>query len=689
MKLRLIILFFILSSGNVLPDFWVPLNGPYMSGGIIDAIACSEDMILAANRGQGVFQSTDAGENWIKINSGISADSLISGFAFGAGGEALMYTDYSLFELDTALGHWEKISLQEIDGINGLYVSSSGAVYIFGTETLYKANSDFSNIDSLANIQVHLMAEDNSSNIFFCSSEKIYSMDNENQYTLINSSMESEKSIQNLFFGGDTIIIAKNRDGFFTNDRESSDWPLLTNEKKDADIIFSFGQMYAFTLDGGLYLSNDYGLYWIEIEVNLSLTISAEEDRQFGICTSGIFIGTGGKGVLKSDLNIAEWTFMNSGFDTYPVIALASDRNNYIYAGISGQLKNGKVFILKNFGESWQETAFSKPVSRLFTNSHDEVFVFSDTDVFKSVDAGENWESLNIGSVNDFTIDKNDYMFMANESELKYSNDNGNSWIKILDLPAYNDCKILSAGYEIWFLALSDSSDNEDNPIVTNFIKFDLNGIITENISGLNRLPTDIYSSWGNYLFMSTPDQGILRSHNGGENWSRYNSGLDNLTVNKLNGFEFENDTIYVATAAGVYYIPSSGDKWFLTDASVDMYCYDFCLDSDDYLYTASGQVYRSAWRISETVTIVEQNSCSDSDIIVFPNPSKDFIHITSPALAEAEVNMYDYTGRIVPVDYSPGNKELILDVNHLSPGCYIIKLMVSGSVEYFPIVVQ
>ncbi|MFD2542978.1 FG-GAP-like repeat-containing protein [Lacinutrix gracilariae] len=86
---------------------------------------------------------------------------------------------------------------------------------------------------------------------------------------------------------------------------------------------------------------------------------------------------------------------------------------------------------------------------------------------------------------------------------------------------------------------------------------------------------------------------------------------------------------------------------------------------------------------INETITTVEgenlsvANNTLEADIVIYPNPTKDIVHITSSvALNHATYTIYDITGKQVL------NANLIantIDVSKLSTGIYVLKIMADG----------
>jgi photosystem II stability/assembly factor-like uncharacterized protein len=210
------------------------------------------------------------------------------------------------------------------------------------------------------------------------------------------------------------------------------------------------------------------------------------------------------------------------------------------------------------------------------------VYAGGERGIYKSVDHGETWSGLPLGgSDNNRTITQIliDFfsparLFALADDDLYRSNDRGESWTSLEDRFPHNqvDCiamdpvnpSIIYAGYENALYMSLDSG--EDWAVVDGYIlhpNFSINLIAIDPSN-----PSVIYigSGYGN---------GILKSIDGGANWTSINNGLPTLGQQwQPKSFAIDpidTDTLYVSLAkktwktfynAGLFTSTDGGDNW-------------------------------------------------------------------------------------------------------------------------------
>ncbi|MBL7931239.1 MAG: T9SS type A sorting domain-containing protein, partial [Bacteroidia bacterium] len=68
-------------------------------------------------------------------------------------------------------------------------------------------------------------------------------------------------------------------------------------------------------------------------------------------------------------------------------------------------------------------------------------------------------------------------------------------------------------------------------------------------------------------------------------------------------------------------------------------------------------------------------DAINENNIVIFPNPTKDFIHFRGPMIPNLQVRLIDLTGRILlSADYSTRvQEEVDLDLRDFPSGLYLI----------------
>ncbi len=189
---------------------------------------------------------------------------------------------------------------------------------------------------------------------------------------------------------------------------------------------------------------------------------------------------------------------------------------------------------------------------------------------------------------------------------------------------------------------------------------FSISGNAITNLNGLQNL-----STIGGHLFISSL---MLTSLNGLESLTSIGDFLgigDNQALTDINGL------------ANVTYIGgylSIANNQYLSDCDV----YSIC----DYLAAPNGtiEIHDNASGCNsqaevETACITSlENTISDTQISIYPNPCKDFLIIsTQNGVSPDDVSVYNLAGQ--KVQHSKSNNN-ILDISRLRSGIYIVELV-------------
>jgi photosystem II stability/assembly factor-like uncharacterized protein len=276
------------------------------------------DLFISAT--SGLFLSTDSGTSWTPVNSGLPALSV--------------YSYYGL----------------EVNGINDMVAASQSAIYLSTNRGI-----TWTLVDSLGKDKyINSLAINNAGDIFAgMYDDSIY------HYTNNGTSW---------FKASSSVSMA---DVDLTSD---------FNYNITCIAINGAGDLFAGTMERGLYRSADNGTNWARVDHDLPLW--TKEIRSIAISNTGdIFAGTHEEGVIRSTDNGETWTTINSGLDPeWGGYGFAMYNSNIFVKNSTG------VFFSTNNGTTW--TPFN---SGLPTGINDlygiKSLVVSGNDIFITTDS--------------------------------------------------------------------------------------------------------------------------------------------------------------------------------------------------------------------------------------------------------------------------------------------------------------
>jgi photosystem II stability/assembly factor-like uncharacterized protein len=272
--------------------------------------------------------------------------------------------------------------------------------------------------------------------------------------------------------------------------------------------------MYAATLNG-VFKSTNGGKNWSAINNGLPIleindvvidpstpaTVYAlANDRTFGP----------NNGIYKSTDGGNSWTLKKTGMTNNFPLSLAIDPSTpaILYVGSLG----GPIFKTTNGADNWAPTGAGAPdfAESLAVDPHTPATVFagssnSNGGIFRSVDSGATWQSLNVGllpSINGgvFVSPLTSGLVYANlNAGLFKSVDTGNNWTKIRDV-----------GGKVFFDPVTSST-----------------------------------------IYLTSTNEGVLKSTDSGQTWTPMNNGLSFPTASALAIDPVKPSTVFVAGQSG------------------------------------------------------------------------------------------------------------------------------------------
>ena len=658
---------------------WVQTNGP--NRGFIFCFASSETNVFAGSHGNGVFCSTNNGENWHTVNNGLTYSDINS----------LMLKDSNLFagtkyggifRSSNNGGNWFVVN----NGLTSLSVNTLFAKdqYIFTgtTSGIFLSTNNGTNwvgcglinrdVKSIILSGSSIFAGTNGNGVFFSTNfggtwTAVYN-------GLTNQYVISLAVIDSYLFAG-----TANNGGVFISSNNGANWtPSGLILRQETRLTIKGNNLFAGTWNGGVYTSTNYGINWTS--VNNGLTNYSIHT----ISTNGInlFVGTE-YGIYISTNDGVNWTVNNDGITNELICTLASS-GPYIFAGSEG---NG-IFKSSNYGLNWEPCGLDgKGVFAIATSCNN---IFAGTvlsgGMFLSTNYGNNWTAINNGLTTQIIysmVVKGNNIFAGTEAGVFLSTNNGGNWNLVTNGIANNIFALAASRTDVFAGSnyLFRSSNNGQNWINIS------NGLTNSNIRSILASGNTVYAGTYGGVFIST---------NNGDNWSSI--GLTNLTIYTLFNYC---ENIIAGTSNGIYLYNSISKTWsdknqgFCPIPSVTCF-----LNINNDLF--AGTFFQSVWRRS-LYSFVEINN--NSEIIPttitlyqnYPNPFNPMTKIKFSIIENGKMEnsivtlkVYNILGTeittLVNEKLQPGTYEVPFSINQfpnnqLPSGVYFYKLVASDFV--------
>jgi photosystem II stability/assembly factor-like uncharacterized protein len=411
------VLFMLFPASSSAGDQRWTTNGPW--GGWVSCLAIdarTPTTLYAGTRGGGVFKSSNSGQNWKAINSGLTSTDIVA-LAIDPSAPATLYAGTS--------------SGSGLDG--GIFKTTNGGESWTGSYTFIQSFGGGTNILALA--------------IDPSAPATIYAATSDDG---ILKSTDGGASWGGLPYGirGDVLAISPTTPstlyvgmrggcgalcvgglcgGVFKSRDGGQSWEAINSGLSCSDTVSnnrdvsvmaidpsSPATLYIAGTDGGVFKSTNEGLTWTAVNAGLNGT-RVVALAIVPLSSSMLFAGTLDNGVFRSSNGGQSWESVNSGLSSTDVYCLAIDPSSpaILYAGT----QSGGVFKSTSSGGSWTAsttglsslgilalaidpsspaTIYAGAVSQTFAPPSE----LARGGVFKSSDGGGSWAAINTGLAN-------------------------------------------------------------------------------------------------------------------------------------------------------------------------------------------------------------------------------------------------------------------------------------------------
>ena len=580
-----------IDTANPIVGQWAQANGPY--GGTITSFVVNGSTLFAGTYGGGVFVTTDNGNNWTSVNTGIHPNAVIS--SFGMAGTAIIAgADYGVYVSINNGATWTEANRGQLGGLVPAFAYSPIAT---GGGTLFAIGEG---------------------------GPVAFSMDNGFNWTQTNASVSAGG--QALVFmpnqSGGGYLFAGTTQGVYLSQNNGDSWLAVNNGliksgmPENVQVLAVNGSDIIAGTRDGMFHSLDTGASWTEINTGLSQW-AMTDIRAIAARDSAVFVGTYYDGVYYSATAGSTWSAANTGLFSAGTnvqvwalsLSLNSTGGDNLFAGT-----NVGAFISIDHGAHW--ASINNGLLNIdvvdFAAIGDMLFAASDYGVYRCLDNGSTWTPINSGLINaepkgfvrslavSTTGGGASTLFAGTLGKgVFYSTDNGDHWIR--SNSGLTDTNITfiavrsgAAGGSYLFAGTSSglfvsvnsgaswSAANNNLPAMT--------------ISALSVTPN---KTGGNTVYVGAQGAGIYLSTDNGVSWTEANNGLTSMSVNDIvvAAVATGGSIVFAGTEAGVFISVNDGATWSgvntgLTDTLISALA---VYGNDVFAATRSGKVFVSA----------------------------------------------------------------------------------------------
>ncbi len=582
---------------------WKQTKGPY-GGRILTLYETTNGVLLVGTEGAGIFRSTDNGNNWTPVNTGLIDEQTgrsLEVTAIGEKGNKIYVGTREALYISTDIGNtWQPVSaIQRPGKISGIVILDDH-IYV---STIHKGvwqskdGNSWAQINEGLGTTFHKLLSHGTTLVAATEKGFFRRMVNEASWTLINPTtiahsdgvesdnnsqdsqesnpsskqhssydlhVESFASIKHLLYMCGSM---GKKAGIFRSNDGGNSWVLITPKEvkeKNADVQTIAGQgerLYAGTYDGLIYLSDDMGDSWLSINDGV---MHGEVSTVLPINDNTVFIGTSGNGVFRTTDAGKSWVECNTGIINTSVsnLEVIGDK---LYTVVG---KN--IAYSADGGDTWLPLNDpSKQIKFDFPNicvSDGELYIgayFGDDKFVPSYLEGEGSGVYRLNRENN-TLDE---LFTDMDLDLIESMDVvvGNTfymgtmingvfkWERKMGLVklglVHDYIWQLSANSEYVIAVTGDSEvyrfkENSWEPIHST-------DMIDGGLSDLKWV--------GSTLYATSFNKGVFRSKNGGDTWTSINDGLDETSATSIGT---DGTEVYVSTFTGVFLWIEEKQHW-------------------------------------------------------------------------------------------------------------------------------
>ena len=660
---------------------WSHCEGPYAGGS--GAFLTSGTTIFATGN-EGLFRSTDQGESWHLVTSGIKPDKISNFVTSGSNIYVLLDNKYVYVSEDNGV-NWKEIysavsktpanSMTVKD--NTVFIGSTKGIYISnnnGIQWTYSAqNVVDTTVTALFTKGANLFAGTIKGTVYI-------STDNGNNWTIPYAGLLTT-GIKQYLAVGDTLFAATMSGRMYLSKDNGKNW------RSFVDLVLSFAAIGNTIFVGdydGLYSSTDFGLHWTKIKSSITSAPGFFSLSSYG--NTLYALGGGGPyNFVKTIDSGKTWSIAYyPGQRIFPVSFCLSGNN--IFAG-----STDGVYLSENDGTNWKtaNTGLEKASVMAITLSGSNMFAgtVDNKGVFLSTNNGKSWKTVNkgLGNLNVYELITGGKNIIAGTEDGVYiSSDNGSNWTPSFTtvnntLGWVNSMVVMGtkifAGTDLGSIYVLSEDETSWTKISKSLEGFGISGLVVRG--------TDLYA--GTY-------RGVYYSTNNGTDWLPDTVGISGLKVFCV---AVKGNTMFAGTDSGVFISKKAGTEWKPVDntSKLNTIVTKLVLNNNtllagtqDVITTLQNEA--GIWKYDISILDVEEKESEtktkDFAVFCYPNPATNTLTIDRTTLQFPENTPIHFTlstligGKVM--EFNNNEPKFTVQLNGLASGVYSLTAESGGN---------
>jgi len=680
--------------------FWNKINNGLTNLSILSLVAVDTNTILAGSNGDGLFKTTDKGQNWTAVNSNLLNGKEITALTKGGSRFFALVADGGVFASDDNGDTW--VDLNDVNTLNigetehFTYNAATDELLVSNDDGLFVlASASTTNTPAYTAAQtglptgIHIHGLDNNGTNWFAASHSgvFATAASSVNWASANTGIPTT-DIGAIVAVGDTLIAGTHKLGAFKSDAATISWSANNTSLSNINVYSVAGKgdsLVATATEYGVAISNNIGL--TPAVRNNGLTDSLNvNDVEFA--DNLLFAATANSGVFVSSDEGLNWTTQNNGLNTLNVkrIVYANGKKYAIDAA-------GKVYQSDLAATTWVDINAGLPANAIATSlgfyANQLILGTYGDGVFVKHRDSTDWVSFNTG-LTDLNVtgvtSSAGKIFAGTDGSGVFVTDAGTaSWTVTspISIPHFNNVALDPSHIQYLTRVKDYVVASYKGGVVGSY-----DGGVTWEPGG-NQFNLPSYTSIHKISFVTSRIFVTTERNNAHSNGIGEFDFIDTMLV-------VNEQTVNAPTGGTTsYHDITSNIKWQISAADAWV---TLSVDSGAFSQTVSIQVAANtgAPRTStvtltdgdalvRTITVNQDGTVGINDVAaiaiqLYPNPFKDELHVKSAApLKKGTVVLQDITGRTIQTANMNDTEFATLNTATLSKGIYFVRVLESG----------